>query len=145
VKRRGCPEFIAGEMIAINTTSNDDVCGEGSTEDVTSPSDSENEGNAMIRELRVVGVDDEDENRRSSLDEAEDHATLNLRCLAEFKTYLDAAKAFVNEKPKSKCPLQWWKENKSAFKLLTPVARKWLSCIASSVPMNRLFHLLEIL
>lgn len=139
VERRGCQEFIVREMIALNTASNDNVCGEGITEDVTSPSDSENEENAMIRELRGVGVDDEDKNRRSSLDEAEDQATLNLRCLAEFQTYLDAAKAFVNENSKSKCPLQWWKENKSAFKLLAPVARKWLGCLASSVPSERAF------
>jgi hypothetical protein len=98
----------------------------------------------LIRELHGVGVDDEDENRRSSLDEAEGQATLNLRCLAEFKTYLDAAKASVSDKSKSKCPLQWWKENKSAFNLLAPVARKWLGCLAISA-LNGLFYLLEIL
>jgi hypothetical protein len=136
VERRDCQEFIVREMIAMNKASNDDVCGEGSTDDVTSPSDSEN---AMIRELYGVGVDDEDENRRSSLDEAEDQATLNLRCLAELKMYIDVAKAFVSDKSTSNCPLQWWKENKSSFKLLAPVARKWLGCLASSVPSERAF------
>jgi hypothetical protein len=93
----------------------------------------------MILELHGAGVDDEDENRRNSPDEAEDQATLNSRCLAEFKMYLDVAKAFGSDKSKAKCPFQWCKESKSAFKLLAPVARKWLCCSASSVPSERAF------
>ncbi len=40
---------------------------------------------------------------------------------------------------KDECPYKWWKLNESSFKLLAPVATKWLGCLASSVPRERVF------
>ncbi|MCP4255392.1 MAG: hAT transposon family protein, partial [Candidatus Scalindua sp.] len=43
----------------------------------------------------------------------------------------------MKDKSKDKCPYKWWKHHESSFKLLAPVARKWLGCFASSVPCER--------
>jgi hypothetical protein len=36
-------------------------------------------------------------------------------------------------------PLEWWQRHQHIYSDLAPIARKWLSIVASSVPSERLF------
>eukprot|EP00644_Phytophthora_capsici_P000669 jgi/Phyca11/108988/e_gw1.16.545.1 len=58
-----------------------------------------------------------------------------LECKWEFSKYLrDSAVAEDTVEP-----LKWWKENRTDFPKLAPLARKWLGCIATSVPTKQAF------
>ncbi len=103
---------------------------------VVPPSRDSTHESKMIQEL--FGRENPNE-ETTSLDEAEDVSTLKLQCINEFKVYLDVAKLYVKDKSKAKCPYKWWKHHQSSFQLLAPVARKWLGCLASSVPCERAF------
>ena len=92
----------------------------------------------MIKQLMEIGGSDDDP-LSSGLNDAEEEASLKLRCIGEFKAYLEMSKVYVNDKSKNKCPLGWWKHHWHSFKLLAPVARKWLGCLSSSVPSERAF------
>ncbi len=91
----------------------------------------------MIQEL--FGRENPNDEETTSLDAAEDVAALKLQCINECKMYLDVAKLYVKDKSKGKCPYKWWKHHQSSFKLLAPVTRKWLGCLANSVPCERAF------
>ncbi len=91
----------------------------------------------MIQELfRHENPNDEE---TTNLDEAEDMATLKLQCINELKIYLHLAKLYVNGKYKDKCSYKWSKHHQGSFKLVAPVARKWVWCLASSLPSIRGF------
>ena len=61
--------------------------------------------------------------------------TLKCRVGREIDTYLDSS-LFV---PPSCDPLVWWKENKSRYPYIAPIARKWLCVPATSTPSERVF------
>ena len=46
---------------------------------------------------------------------------------------------YIGEEQTSKSPLQWWKENKSRFPLLSQLAARYLAIPATSVPCERVF------
>ncbi len=104
---------------------------------VASPSIDSTHKSKMIQELFGRGNPNDEET--TSLDEAEDMAALKLQCINELKIYLDVAKLYVKDKFKDKCPYKWWEHHQSSLKLLVPVARKWLGCLASSIPCERAF------
>ncbi len=91
----------------------------------------------MIQEL--FGLENSNDEETTSLDEAEGVSILKLQCFNEFKIIRNVAKLYVRAKSKDKCPYYWWKYHQSSFKLLAPGARKWLGCLASSVPFERAF------
>lgn len=60
---------------------------------------------------------------------------LRERCEAEFFHYLKAAESVREEDD----PLLWWRVNCAKFPTLSVLARKWLRCVATSVPSERAF------
>ncbi|KUF93654.1 Electron transfer flavoprotein beta subunit [Phytophthora nicotianae] len=57
------------------------------------------------------------------------------RCKTEFEQYLDDAKSVERKQN----PLKWWSVNRRKYPVLSPLARKWLGCVATSVPSERAF------
>jgi hAT family C-terminal dimerisation region len=57
-------------------------------------------------------------------------------CEAEVSRYFLRARSGATG---TKCPLEWWKENGDLFPKMKPLARKWLGCVATSVPCERAF------
>eukprot|EP00644_Phytophthora_capsici_P002140 jgi/Phyca11/114675/e_gw1.27.460.1 len=57
------------------------------------------------------------------------------RCKAEFEQYLEDAKSVERKQN----PLKWWSVNHRKYPTLSPLARKWLGCVATSVPSERAF------
>ena len=80
-------------------------------------------------------------NTNESSDGVEGSAQLKLDCLQEYKMFVQTTKqlAKANTSKRLPCPLAWWKSNCHSFPKLSIVARKWLGCLASSVPSERLF------
>ncbi len=138
-EKKDAEEFIFSEMIKFAPVNHSTLSGPIEIEpiQVVSPSLDSTPESKMIQEL--FGCEHLNDEEITSLDEAEDVATLKLQCINEFKVYLDVAKLYVKDKSKDKCPYKWWKHHQSSFKLLAPVARKWLGCLASSVPCERAF------
>ncbi|MCP4237537.1 MAG: hypothetical protein GY770_28820 [Aestuariibacter sp.] len=126
-EKKDAQEFIFSGMInfaPINHSTFSDDPIEIEHIQVASPSIDSAYGSKMIQEL--IGRENPNDEETTSLDEAEDVAALKLQCVNEFKMYLDVAKLYVKDKSKDKCPYKWWKHHQSSFKLLAPVARKWL-------------------
>ncbi|KAF1316579.1 Electron transfer flavoprotein beta subunit, partial [Globisporangium splendens] len=60
---------------------------------------------------------------------------LRTRCESEFHLYLeDTASVGIDQDP-----LSWWKSHTGKFPILAKLARKWLGCVATSVPSERAF------
>jgi hypothetical protein len=57
------------------------------------------------------------------------------RCESEISLYRGATTSV----PRCVGPLAWWEANRSRFPTLAVLARKWLGCIATSVPSERAF------
>lgn len=66
---------------------------------------------------------------------------LKRSCRQELERYMYISSAAglgeSDQSPPS--PLTWWKTNHLDFPILAPLARKWLGCVASSVPSERAF------
>lgn len=57
------------------------------------------------------------------------------QCASEFLLYLKDANQVAVE-----CnPLEWWRANANRYPILAELARKWLCCVATSVPSERAF------
>ncbi len=137
--KKGAEEFIFSEMIKFAPVNHSTLSGPIEIEpiQVVSPSLDSTPESKMIQEL--FGREHLNDEEITSLDEAEDVATLKLQCINEFKVYLDVAKLYVKDKSKDECPGKWRKHHQSSFKLSAPVERQWLGCLASSVPCERAF------
>ena len=61
--------------------------------------------------------------------------TLKCRAGREIDAYLDSLLLV----PPSCDPLVWWKENKSRYPYISPIAWKWLCVPATSTPYERVF------
>ena len=135
-EKRAAQEFIISEMIDLRTK----MCADSTVDTDGLEVSSElscDSADEMLRELQ--GFSQGNPNDDICVYEAEQETSLKLQCLSEFKTYLEVARSYVGEKSMKQCPLEWWKYNQNALKLLAPVARKWLGCLASSVPSERAF------
>ncbi|GMF24779.1 unnamed protein product [Phytophthora lilii] len=64
----------------------------------------------------------------------EQEAALRVRVVAEVKAYYDAVAAAKVTAMRD--PLKWWRDNTSAFPLLVPLARQWLSSVGSVRPSD---------
>ena len=62
---------------------------------------------------------------------------LRNRCLTEFTYYLNDAICTKSEVD----PLEWWRVNRGKYPVIEQLARKWLSCIATSVPFEEAFSI----
>ena len=136
-------EFIISEMVTLNSKTLIDEYDDDTDVpvieciDVSSPlSCSSTE--EIMRELQGTDNDFADADE-INIDMVQEEANLKIHCLSEFKLYLELAKLYIQDKSKKKCPLLWWRKQSITLKLLAPVARKWLGCIASSVPSERAF------
>jgi hypothetical protein len=78
----------------------------------------------------LLGSDSEDESSPGSDDP--NFQSVRLSCSNEFVAYLEAAKAV----PKKQDPLVWWFVNGQNYPSLALLARKWLGCVATSVPLE---------
>jgi hypothetical protein len=78
----------------------------------------------------LLGSDSEDEVTPASDDP--NFQSVRLSCSNEFVAYLEAAKAV----PKKQDPLVWWFVNGQNYPSLALLARKWLGCVATSVPLE---------
>ncbi|EGZ09375.1 hypothetical protein PHYSODRAFT_564085 [Phytophthora sojae] len=67
--------------------------------------------------------------------EIEEAKKLQLSCASEFVAYLEEAKTV----PRDQNPLTWWSVNGHKYPSLKLLARKWLGCVATSVPSERAF------
>ena len=78
----------------------------------------------------------------SSSDEGEDEDAPLASSSALFTAMRESEKFLKEPKLSSKeCPLEWWKENVYVYPHLSIVARKYLSCPASSTPSERVFSI----
>lgn len=98
--------------------------------------DEENEDDTpkkLAAELRRAMFRTNDAATQTSLDN-----TFQLRelCNAEFSFYKMQAAKVTGEKCN---PLVWWRENGKQFPIIKKCARKWLCCVATSVPSERAF------
>lgn len=93
----------------------------------------------MIREL--LG-EDNDEDETSGFHGAKEESLLRIQCINEFEAYLEVARVYVKDKSIDKCPFRWWNQHYHNFKLLAPVARKWLGCLTSCVSSEKPLKLL---
>lgn len=134
-EKRTVHDFIVQEMISMSkntprsspsSTENDDII------DVSSPVNADTMINDLLGGLRPDDGDD-----GSDLESTGDEASLKLDCVNELKSYVQIAKRTALYR--DKCPRMWWKANQGPFKLLAPVARKWLGCLCSSVSSERAF------
>ncbi len=114
-EKKDAEEFIFSEMIKFAPVNHSTLSGPIEIEpiQVVSPSLDSTHESKMIQEL--FGREHLNDEEITSLDEAEDVATLKLQCINEFKVYLDVAKLYVKDKSKDKCPYKWWKHHQSSF------------------------------
>jgi hypothetical protein len=56
-------------------------------------------------------------------------------CKVELEKYLEDTKSLTSKDD----PLAWWRNHMSRFPVLAVLARKWLSCVATSAPSERAF------
>ncbi|RLN96681.1 hypothetical protein BBJ28_00026154 [Nothophytophthora sp. Chile5] len=68
-------------------------------------------------------------------DSLDDDDKLLEECKWEFNKYMRES-ALVKATTE---PLTWWRDNQRSFQHIAPLARKWLGCIATSVPSERAF------
>ncbi|POM73549.1 Hypothetical protein PHPALM_9594 [Phytophthora palmivora] len=68
-----------------------------------------------------------------------DARSLEKECEWEFKNYMRMSSAAQVEEQMHPSSLDWWRDNAKAFPRVAPLARKWLGCIATSVPSERAF------
>ncbi|RLN48432.1 hypothetical protein BBJ28_00000074 [Nothophytophthora sp. Chile5] len=74
-------------------------------------------------------------NMRAQGHPADDDGQITEQCKWEYNQYVREASLV-----EANCsPLQWWKDNHTHFRTIAPLARKWLGCIATSVPSERAF------
>ncbi len=132
-EKRSANDFIVHEMISMrqNTPTTPLRASSDESIDLSSPVKTK----SMIDDLLGECVSDED--NESDLDSTGDDAALKLDCVNELKSYVQIAKRTALSR--EKCPRSWWKVNQGPFKLLAPVARKWLGCLCSSVLSERAF------
>jgi hypothetical protein len=69
-----------------------------------------------------------------------DEALMDI-CRREFTRYIElSGEAAVTQGETSQpSALAWWKKKSVDLPILAPLARKWMGCIASSVPSERVF------
>lgn len=60
---------------------------------------------------------------------------LQTRCTAEVYRYLDDVEFTQFDVD----PLDWWRKQGGLYPYMAPLARKWLACVATSVPSERAF------
>jgi hypothetical protein len=78
----------------------------------------------------------------SSSDEEGDEDAPLASSSALFTAIRESEKFLKEIKLSSKeCPMQWWKENACMYPHLSILAKKYLSCPASSTPSERVFSL----
>jgi hypothetical protein len=79
-------------------------------------------------------------NRRSSQQQAASHSSepdsIHAQCVDEMDMYIVAVKDGLND---GVGPLDWWRVNGKRFPTIRKLARKWLACMATSVPSERAF------
>jgi hypothetical protein len=80
----------------------------------------------------VQGSGDDDE---GSLGNDPLMQNLRVTCAQEFVSYLEAAKKVHRKQD----PLTWWSDNGHNYPSLNLLARKWLGCVATSVPSEQAF------
>ena len=131
-EKRGAEHFIINEMMDMAATRTASPLPDKS-DVIDLASSPTNNGSELIFEMMGTACDDD---VCGSLDETRDKVTLRLNCVKELQSYLEIAKRTTS---KMQCPKGWWKANHGPFKLLSPVARKWLGCLCSSVPSERAF------
>ncbi|KAK1944906.1 Zinc finger BED domain-containing protein 1 [Phytophthora citrophthora] len=66
---------------------------------------------------------------------------LKLSCRQELEKYIHSSceANLGNNDQSSPSPLSWWKTHHFNFPIIATLARKWLGCVASSVPSERSF------
>ena len=121
------------EMLSIAVTSSSRTAESPVSSDGVQ-ADSPSRRASVFDQLVKLGGDEDD---GSSLHETKEEITLELACIDEFKTYLKMSRGF--SKDSGRFSLRWWNRHRAQLKRLSPVARKWLGCVASSVPSERAF------
>ncbi|KAE8992473.1 hypothetical protein PR001_g20932 [Phytophthora rubi] len=71
--------------------------------------------------------------------EAERERTLDEEYDWSLKHYLRASSAAQVDEKELPSSIGWWRDNAKTFPHIAPLARKWLGCIATSVPSERSF------
>jgi hAT family C-terminal dimerisation region len=66
---------------------------------------------------------------------ADPDATLRIDCSTEVYAYLSLCQTTKQDVP----VFEWWKTHGRQFPLMQRLARKWLGCVATSVPSERAF------